>query len=103
MLEHAHAIVGYAVKEQDPIAGGFRRAHFPSAKNAAIGSAHVEVFAVGVVLREGDIRLLDEFWRKRALHRMQEPWRNDPAGYRGDERREDKELEKEAGRAAHSH
>jgi hypothetical protein len=102
VFEHAHTIVGHAVKEQDPVAAGLRRPHVPPAKNASIGSSHIELFAMRVVLGKGDIRLLYKVRRQRAPHGMQEPWRNDPPGYGRDERKKNKQLQKEADWAAHS-
>jgi hypothetical protein len=102
MLEHAHTIVGHAVKEQDPVAAGLRRPHFPPAKNAAIGGSHIELFAMRMVLGKRDIRLLYKVRRQTAPHGMQEPWRNQPPCCRCDERRKNKQLQKEADRAAHS-
>jgi hypothetical protein len=79
----------------------WRRPHFPPTENAAIGSSHVELFAMRVDLGKSDIRLLYKI-RQRAPHRMQEPWCNHPPGCRGYERRENKQLQKEADRAEHS-
>ena len=65
MLQNAHPIVGNAVKHQHPVAVGFCRAHFPAAKQHAIGCAHVEVFAMRADQRKRDVGLPQQVRRKR--------------------------------------
>jgi len=60
MLEYAHAIVGDAVKYEDPIAVGVRGTHLPSAKQHAIGSAYIELITMHIDLRENRICMPDQ-------------------------------------------
>jgi hypothetical protein len=80
VAEHAHAIVGHAVKDENPIAVGLRRTHLPAAKAHVIGSAHLEVFPMRANLRESRVGLPDEVRRELPAHRVKKPGPNHPAG-----------------------
>jgi hypothetical protein len=60
MLEHARAIIGNAVKKQNPRGAGICGAHLPATEKRAVRSAHVEIFAMRADLRERSVRAADE-------------------------------------------
>ena len=94
--EDAHAIVGDAVEEDDPVVGIRPAADFPAMKHHAIGGADVEVFAVCADLLEGGVGLLDKVRRKLAADGMDETGSDQPSGHGGEERREEEQDQSDA-------
>jgi hypothetical protein len=80
VAEDSHTIVGDAVKDQNPIAAGFRRTYLPAAKAHVIGCAHLEVFPICADLRESRVGLPDEVRRKLPAHGVKKPRPDPPAG-----------------------
>lgn len=80
MFKNAYAVVGDAVKQQDPGTVWPRGSDFPAAKQNSIRSANVKRFLVNTDLRKGSIGLLDQVRRKDAPDGMQEGRSDEPAG-----------------------
>ena len=80
VADHADAVVGNAVEEQDPVSVGIRRLDFPAMKVDAVRGADIEVLAVAATVGEGGIRFADEVWSELAPDGMEEAWRDQPAG-----------------------
>ena len=75
VADHADAVVGDAVVEEDPVAVGMVGANNPAAEEDAIGSADIEVFAVAAAVGEGGVGFADEVGSDLATDGMEEAGR----------------------------
>ncbi len=70
LIDHADAVIGDAVKRENPVAVGVSGANFPSAQSDAIASGDCEVFEVGAGRLETQIGLMDQVGSEQAALRM---------------------------------
>src|SRR5258708_4984759 len=87
LTDDSNAVVGDAVKEEDPTAIGIFRADFPSAEKRSIRSLHVKVLAGCAGGGEGGVSFADEIGRQLAANGVEESGGGDPSGNYGPQRR----------------
>lgn len=102
LADDADAIIGDAVKEENPISVGIRRRDFPAAEHYAVGSADVEVFAVATGIGDGSVGFADEVGGEFAADGMEEGRGDEPAGDACQEWRKEKKDQQDADEAATS-
>lgn len=79
LTDDADAVVGDAVKEEDPVAVGMVGADDPSVKQDAVGGADVEVFAVAAAVGEAGVGFADEVEGEFSADRMEKSGSDEPA------------------------
>jgi hypothetical protein len=99
LADDADAVIGDAVKEEDPAAVGLRRGNFPAAEHGTVGGANVEVFAVSAGEGKGGVRFPNEVGSQFAPDGMEVGGADQPAGQSGQKWREEQKDECDADQA----
>ncbi len=100
LADHADAVVGDAVEEEDPVAVGMVGADDPAVEEDAVGSADVEVFAVAAAVREGGVGFADKVGSEFAPDGMEEAWGYQPASDACQDRRQEEKDQQDTDEAA---
>jgi hypothetical protein len=79
LADYADAIIGDAVKKEDPTSVGMLRTDDPTSKENAVRGADIEVFAVAAGKGERGVGFADEVGGKFAANRMKEAGGDEPA------------------------
>jgi hypothetical protein len=102
VADDADAIVRNAVKEQDPVAIGVRRADLPATEQSSVGGTYLKVFAAGVDAGKGGVAMFNVRWQKGLAHGVKDAAAEQPAGAGREARENENPCESEFCGAAHS-